>query len=619
MAAVEIGQRMSFEGNLCTVRFIGVVAGTTGSWLGVEWDDPSRGKHNGSHKGHRYFSCKSSSATAASFVRPTRPADQPQAFVSALQQKYAGDAGSADAPGKQIVISGKVAEEVGFEKIRRKQAQLSELKVVILDGAKVVSPYPVGGAGKEKTQTIRDTCPKVTDLELSRNLFTRLGTVVEICSELEHLRTLRINGNRFQDVVDDEGLEGAEKVFKGVKELSLEETNLEWDEICHIGSKFPSLSALAAGSNLLQSLSPIPEASFTSTLVSLNLEYNEFSSIADIASLTSIKSLRSLQLKGNKISTIEAAHQSAPAPVFPQKLRYLDLSYNNVTTWAFIDALPACFPGLTALRIAHNPLYDNPSLDDQSTSENTSTVAAGETGAAKAPTNESAYMFITARLPMLQALNFGTITSADRTDAEMFYLGRIARRLASLPQDREHEVLKSHRRWKELCEEYGEPVVVRQKEVNPNFLEARLVSVDFYILSGEREETADGETGKRLHKKHEKIERSTKIPKSFDIYAVKGIAGKLFGLPPLKLRLIWETGEWDPVAGFDEEEGDSSEDEDMETDREGQGASGPVAKEETGEERAGRWVKREVELKEGPRQFGYCVDGSEVRVRVERR
>jgi dynactin complex subunit len=53
----QIGKRRSYDGALCTVRFIGEVAGTTGVWLGVEWDDPSRGKHDGHHKGVRYFEC----------------------------------------------------------------------------------------------------------------------------------------------------------------------------------------------------------------------------------------------------------------------------------------------------------------------------------------------------------------------------------------------------------------------------------------------------------------------------------------------------------------------------------------------------------------------------------
>jgi tubulin-specific chaperone E len=53
-----VGTRLSFDGALCTIRYVGEVEGTKGVWLGVEWDDPARGKHNGSHKGRRYFDCK---------------------------------------------------------------------------------------------------------------------------------------------------------------------------------------------------------------------------------------------------------------------------------------------------------------------------------------------------------------------------------------------------------------------------------------------------------------------------------------------------------------------------------------------------------------------------------
>jgi dynactin complex subunit len=51
------GQRLSFDGALCTVRYIGEVEGTKSDWLGVEWDDPIRGKHSGEHKWKRYFTC----------------------------------------------------------------------------------------------------------------------------------------------------------------------------------------------------------------------------------------------------------------------------------------------------------------------------------------------------------------------------------------------------------------------------------------------------------------------------------------------------------------------------------------------------------------------------------
>ena len=54
----HIGQRLSYAGERCTARFVGEVAKTTGQWLGVEWDDPSRGKHSGEHNGVKYFECK---------------------------------------------------------------------------------------------------------------------------------------------------------------------------------------------------------------------------------------------------------------------------------------------------------------------------------------------------------------------------------------------------------------------------------------------------------------------------------------------------------------------------------------------------------------------------------
>lgn len=115
-------------------------------------------------------------------MRSTRPTEKPQSFVAALVEKYTAELSGA----KAIQFSGKVAEEVGFEKIRRKQAQLSELKFAILDGSRIASVYSEGD------ESIRTICPKIKDLDLSRNLFLNVGTVVSICSELDDLRNLRL-------------------------------------------------------------------------------------------------------------------------------------------------------------------------------------------------------------------------------------------------------------------------------------------------------------------------------------------------------------------------------------------------------------------------------------------
>lgn len=54
----HVGQRVSFQSASCTVRYIGPVEGTEKEWLGVEWDDPTKGKHDGQHNGKRYYTCK---------------------------------------------------------------------------------------------------------------------------------------------------------------------------------------------------------------------------------------------------------------------------------------------------------------------------------------------------------------------------------------------------------------------------------------------------------------------------------------------------------------------------------------------------------------------------------
>jgi len=51
----RLGTRFALSGYIGTIRYVGEVEGTSGVWLGVEWDDSNRGKHNGTKDGKRYF------------------------------------------------------------------------------------------------------------------------------------------------------------------------------------------------------------------------------------------------------------------------------------------------------------------------------------------------------------------------------------------------------------------------------------------------------------------------------------------------------------------------------------------------------------------------------------
>lgn len=261
----------------------------------------------------------------------------------------------------------------------------------------------------------------------------------------------------------------------------------------------------------------------------------------------------------------------------------MDLSSNSIASWKFVDDLDYCFPGLSELRLSHNPIYETSSKS-------------GALGSA-----EEGYMLTLARCSRLTSLNFSKITATDRSNAEIFYLSRIARSIAEVPEADAESVMTRHKRYPELCDKYGEPTIVRThtSEANPRFLEARLINFTFYLPPRAR----DGQ--------NEKIILSKEIPKSFDVYRVKGIVAKMFGISPLVLRLIWETGEWDPVARYEDGEGSSHDEEDLKEDEK------VTKRDKQAIRETGRLMKREFEIEESTRVIGNCVNGLEAIIRIE--
>lgn len=53
-----LNKRIQVDNQIATVLYVGPVPPTKGEWIGVEWDNISRGKHDGFHEGVRYFTCR---------------------------------------------------------------------------------------------------------------------------------------------------------------------------------------------------------------------------------------------------------------------------------------------------------------------------------------------------------------------------------------------------------------------------------------------------------------------------------------------------------------------------------------------------------------------------------
>ncbi|KAK0880975.1 hypothetical protein LTR87_005282 [Friedmanniomyces endolithicus] len=567
-AVHHTGQRLSLKGQLLTVRYIGPVDGKAGEWLGVEWDDKTRGKHNGEHDGKKYFDCRSNSPACASFLRPKQPWDEHRTFLDALRKKYVSQASAADQ--EVIYFSSKQAEEVGFDKFARRQAELRGIFVIVLDRMRIRHRADDPGV-----DAIAEMCQEITELDVGSNLFGTLGEVYDLCRRLPKLRSLTLDGNRVSVKDSHHTPRGC---FNSIRTLSLSNVLLDWGtELAPLLQDcFPGVQALAATNNEWSS-TPCNDG-LPSGLKTLDLSNNAFTSLADLPGVAN-SGVETLVLKNCNVTTVSSSADSKHLPIFAS-VQELDVRHNNIIDWTFFNQLPATFPALKHLRTTGNPLYTNLMTHDT-----------------KLLTAEDGYMLTIARLPDLETLNYSRVTEKDRLNAETYYLSLIAAELSSTSTDVEAAgVRERHPRFAALCETYGEPTITRKTvladgEVDPNSLAARLVRITF--VSGA-------------------VTWVEELPKSLSVYALLGIVGKKLGVIPLRLRFIMETGEQDSVARESASyQGphwwcSDSEDEDdcLPTDEVDERTS---------------WAMREVEMFAGTRAVGTYVEGTEARVRVEAR
>lgn len=482
--------------------------------------------------------------------------------MQALSDKYFRPENASSAEVVYVSRS-KPMEEVGFEKFAHRQAELRGIHVLVLDRMRI--RY---GLEHDDGKAIAETCANITDVDLSGNLFESLDEVLRLCQQLPKLRSLTLDGNRFVVITN----KGPKICLPGVRSLSLSNTLIDDAEVTEITAAFPSVDSLVLSANDLDHWAPrMPPG----CLRSLDLSNNNFKSLHAIRSLATILDLRTLILRRNRISHVGDETESFTIPL-SATIQEIDVSHNSILSWSFFADLHFAFPSLKHLRVSDNPLYH----DLHSAEGNPLSTQDG-------------YMLTIARLPHLDTLNYSKISDKERLNAETYYLNQIAIELSRAPPGTANNVLEKHPRWQALCTDYGEPTINRKDAsdaIDSNSLAARLVTFSFHIADG----TLTDMNGRSW---------TDEVPRSFSVYALYGIVGKRLGVMPLRLRLVWETGERDPASSEGKYNGpewwDSSDDE------------------TATDEGARVWVMREVELVPGTRPLGTYVEGREAKVRVE--
>ncbi|KAI7888706.1 CAP Gly-rich domain-containing protein [Mucor mucedo] len=384
MSMPKVGARIQIGKDRATVMYTGTVEGTTGEWLGIEWDDPTRGKHDGLHQGTRYFSCRH--AKSGSFVRyHAQKVVTGTTFMKALKERYTteddfttvkGEKYEKDKDIGELYFGGNkqiVVETYGFEKILRAQRGLSGLTVVGLAEQCVAWAGPPGEISEAELA--------IEDLDLSRDLIADWKTVSEITSQLGSLMILRINQSRLS-APPREGL-----CLGNLRTLSLIQTGTTWKEIDALAEQLPLLQDLQLGSNGISELGTMRGLQ---NLVSLNLEENHIADWSQVATLGALPKLEVLFLNDNELKSVEYIRDTF------KQLRFLRLENNQISNMSSLDALDG-YPSLTKLRCKANPMFSGLTPELETTQ-------------------------IVGRIGRLTTVNGNTVTRRERVDLERFYL-----------------------------------------------------------------------------------------------------------------------------------------------------------------------------------------------------
>ncbi|XP_051967111.1 tubulin-specific chaperone E [Xyrauchen texanus] len=480
-----VGRRVSCDGERGTVRYVGTVPPTAGLWLGVEWDNPERGKHDGSHEGVRYFTCRH--PTGGSFVRPKK-ASFGVDYLTALKQRY--EVELEEAIGEEFKFCTKTVMMVGFEAVKQKQ-RVENLTEIALRSCEVSGPGP--------ENEIRKTTPFAQSLDLSGNLLSSWEVLAEITQQLESMQVLQLSYNRLSLSSDPTSLSPA---FSRLRVLSVKSCALTWSQVLHCAPMWQQLEELYLADNDITEL--VRPVSVLQTLKVLDLSNNRI--VQETAlEISHLPRLENLNLSCTGVSVIQFSDASAgnKTALFPA-LKKLLLDDNNISEWSVVNELEklSCLVQLSCRR---NPLLQ------------------------KEKNYETARQLFIARLSQLELLDMRQVLSDERRGAELDYCKMFG--LAWLQAgghcdpEKNHpstEFNTEHPRYLALIQKYGPPDESELREQKPFALKNQLLTITFVC--------PDDAERKPIEKK---------LPGSMIVQKVKGLLHRLLKLPGAELKLAY--------------------------------------------------------------------------------
>ncbi|XP_067628456.1 tubulin-specific chaperone E [Eurosta solidaginis] len=438
-----IGTRIKVGDNYGTVKYVGEVTGYSGSWLGIEWDDPHRGKHNGSLNGKHYFHTQY--PNAGSFVRPGKIGPF-MSLEDAARERYLGYSAERSLNTSLIReaqenMQASFFEVVGMDKIARKQSKFEQLSEVSVDSC------PVNAAGYLKDFQV------LTALNVSSTLIWNWEIVANICKQVPTLLDLNLSSNRFV-LPTDVQINELEPAFRNVQCINLRNCGYkDWTDVMQTAKLWPHIQVLALQENSISELREVNCKEIFKSLRELDLHRTKIMDFDQVCKLGNIRTLKSLNLMENCIEEI--------------KLPYCE-PHLKLQKFLQLEQLNGLYNPIWNEEDAFNELDKLPSLKRLS----------------KTPHLKSNFddMFSKAvgMISQLETVNKVQVSAEARRDASYDIWKRYAMEWLQVADKPEllQEFYKKHRTYAGIIKRYGSPAefVVRPKVKHSNLIKVRVVN-----------------------------------------------------------------------------------------------------------------------------------------------
>ncbi|KAK8801170.1 hypothetical protein WA158_001940 [Blastocystis sp. Blastoise] len=467
-----------------TIRYIGLLPLENDSkiWYGLEWDDDTRGKNNGSIKDKqgnmvRIFSCPDG---CGSFVRVNKIFSGISIEEALLERYDCCELDKNDEKNDQTMIIEETMDnkKINQEQSMKIQSELRGLTSIILDNDKISSIR--GDLG--------ELCPNVKEININNNLIPSADFILSLMNQCPNLESLYISNNMFslpftkssihshkrslQSLMNDSfeetnEIQDTQSYYTHLKMLSLGRCNMTWVEVENLVSFFPQLEYIYLHGNNLSFNTSMSPVSFSS-LKYIDLSHCGISSWEFFSILSSLPSLQTLTIADNQLD--DSISSSLPCL---SSLESIDINNNPITSLQSLYSLFLLCPSLHSLLCVSIPFY---------TQQQQSTLAREE---------------IIASFGCLISLNNSEISSKERTESEIYFLKHWLLKCMEeagcrdindwniLNKERQTELLSKYPRYSELVCKYGDPVIKVVTNTIPKTINATSILLSFqYCDSG---------------------------------------------------------------------------------------------------------------------------------------